>query len=152
MSDVTLTEFLLARIDADERAAREATAGESGVWVDSLAETGDGENIFFTVTDEQRLDDDYGYFVDLTARYGKGGRERAEHIARHDPARVLAECESKRRVVALHSRGHECPHSEDGGHADWYGEGDERWPDCQTLRLLALPYANHPDYDKAWRP
>jgi len=25
-------------------------------------------------------------------------------------------------------------------------------PDVDVFRILALPYANHPDYDEAWRP
>ena len=28
---------------------------------------------------------------------------------------------------------------------------DEVFP-CETVRLLALPYSQHPDYQKAWRP
>ena len=56
-------------------------------------------------------------------------------------ARVLAECESKRRIIRL------CgvdPH--DPGalllrvHTD------------AVVRLLALPYADHPDFDESWRP
>jgi hypothetical protein len=27
----------------------------------------------------------------------------------------------------------------------------EGWP-CTTLRLLAQPYAEHPDYDESWKP
>lgn len=138
----TLAEFLLARIDADERSARAATAGESGVWVDSLAETGDGENIFYTVTDEQRLDDDYGYFVDLTARYGKAGRERAEHIARHDPTRVLAECEAKRAAVEQY--------------VEWFNPNTRvdgeisgvvaRHILAGIVPAMAAVYSDHPDY------
>ena len=56
-------------------------------------------------------------------------------------ARVLAECESKRRIIRL------CgvdPH-EPGGlllrvHTD------------AIVRLLALPYADYPDFDESWRP
>jgi hypothetical protein len=31
---------------------------------------------------------------------------------------------------------------------DWYGGGQD-WP-CPTLRLLALPYADHPGYEPEW--
>lgn len=66
--------------------------------------------------------------------------------------RVLAECEAKRRIVELHD--------------SFYGVcqacigspprvGDvvkpALWP-CTTLRLLALPFADHPDYREEWRP
>jgi hypothetical protein len=64
------------------------------------------------------------------------------HIARHDPARVLVECAALRAVVALH---HEylgvCTHCVDA----FAPEKRESWP-CQSLRALAKPYADHPDY------
>lgn len=69
--------------------------------------------------------------------------------------RVLADCEAKRRVVALHPakerrEWYECAVCFDPDTAP--GDYDfEDWP-CPTLRLLALPYADHPDYDEAWRP
>jgi hypothetical protein len=64
----------------------------------------------------------------------------ATHIARWDPARVLAECEAKRRIVELvldrPIRDH----------------GDCKCESCWTLRLVALPYADHPDYRAEWKP
>lgn len=70
------------------------------------------------------------------------------HIVRHDPARVLARCEADRRIAGEH---HEylgvCSHCVDPS-----GEHQrEAWP-CVTLRYLALPYADHPDYREEWRP
>jgi hypothetical protein len=53
------------------------------------------------------------------------------------PARVLAECEAKRRIVERYTHLYE--------HGD---SGDMRW----TLPLLALPYADHPDYNPEWKP
>ena len=51
-------------------------------------------------------------------------------------ARVLAECEAKRRIVSLLGALHvQMPASVEVG-----------------LSALALPYADHPDYDEAWRP
>jgi hypothetical protein len=67
--------------------------------------------------------------------------DRLEHIARHDPARVLAEVAAKRQIVELHflrSSGRLC------------NEDDDLWP-CETLRLLARPYVDHPDYRHEWR-
>ncbi len=63
--------------------------------------------------------------------------------------RVLAECEAKRRIVELHA---------DGGRNAWIGDrfvnwctaDKATWP-CQTLRLLALPYTDHPGFDPVWR-
>lgn len=79
-------------------------------------------------------------------------------------SRVLAECEAKRQIVELHQ-------AEDrsggwGAPADWrcrecggrtahpnlgWMPFARKWP-CNTLRLLALPYADHPDYRDEWRP
>lgn len=71
-----------------------------------------------------------------------------------DPARVLAECEAKRRIADLHKN--EGVHSpscltcagevDPDGHTEWM-----HWP-CDTILLLALPYAGHPDYREEWRP
>lgn len=75
--------------------------------------------------------------------------EDARHIVCWDSARVLAECEAKRRVIGEHQNGNGsmCSSCGDGGE---YGYG-VRWP-CLTLRFLAMPYADHPDYDEEWRP
>jgi hypothetical protein len=63
---------------------------------------------------------------------------------RFDPARALAECEAKRRIV-------------EQAQEHWdsaYGEPEifieEPWQGI--LRQLALPYANHPDYQPEWKP
>ncbi len=70
------------------------------------------------------------------------------HARRH-----LAECEAKRRIVELHPprethRGYPycggCLQSEEDDRALYY--------DCPTLRALALPYADHPDYRDEWKP
>lgn len=78
----------------------------------------------------------------------------AAHIARHDPARVLRDVEAKRRIVECHEPwtaangdiicgrcGREHIDGRPGGH----------FP-CQTLRLLAAMYADHPSYREEWRP
>ncbi len=53
-------------------------------------------------------------------------------------ARILAESWAQRQLVHLHEETvHGC--REDG------------WP-CMTLRIMALPYAENPHYDSAWRP
>lgn len=66
-----------------------------------------------------------------------------------DPARVLRECEAKRRIVALHSEG-------DKGTCYTCSVNGTRVQDnliaCPTLRDLAAVYADHPDYRDEWRP
>lgn len=57
--------------------------------------------------------------------------------------RCLAECEAKRRIVELHAQLSEDSDTEYSG-----------WVDLahNTLATLALPYADHPDYNTDWRP
>ncbi|GAA1992823.1 DUF6221 family protein [Isoptericola halotolerans] len=72
--------------------------------------------------------------------------EGLRFMAYNLPQRVLIEVEAKRRIVALHSG--------DAAWCSWSQDANERHgdgPDCDTLRLLALPHADHPDYDEAWR-
>jgi len=63
--------------------------------------------------------------------------------------RDLAECESKRRIIELH----QLEHSRTSVHCGECDEGHQypSWP-CTTLRLLALPYADHPAYRSEWAP
>jgi hypothetical protein len=81
--------------------------------------------------------------------------ETAQHIARWDPARVLAESETKREIVALHepvpvTRDHTgCRVSRHDVDRDHVNPGDGP---CATLRLLALAFADHSDYRDEWRP
>ncbi|MFJ5644011.1 DUF6221 family protein [Streptomyces sp. NPDC093223] len=77
-----------------------------------------------------------------------------KHAERHDPARVLREIDAKRQLVECHE-----PWTASNGdvicgrcgreHID--GRPGGHFP-CQTLRLLALPYADRPGYLDAWRP
>ena len=80
------------------------------------------------------------------------------NITRWHPARVLAECEAMRRLVAEHR----ADASGENGmlntgrcwtcvefHADMDCEQQEH--PCVTLRILALPYAEHPDYREEWK-
>ena len=101
---MTLTDFLLARIDDDEAAA--SRAGSFAPWSEP-----------FQI-------DNYGH---LTVQ----------------PDRVLADCEAKRQLVE-----------------DWQMHAQQEGPEARTvarvllsaLCVLAVPYADHPDYDESWRP
>ncbi len=53
------------------------------------------------------------------------------------PRFLLAECDAKRRIVQRYSVPD--PHDEPG------------CCDCDMLRILALPYVGHPDYQEEWR-
>jgi hypothetical protein len=72
-----------------------------------------------------------------------------------DPARVLADVEAKRRIVALHSNRYdlgECAICAEGWMDLTSGEGSHSpllFP-CPTLRALASVYRDAPDFDPSW--
>ena len=68
-------------------------------------------------------------------------RSVEEHQERHDPARVLAEVEAQRTIIKRYR-------------AVVTGARSQTAIDCYTnvLEDLATVYAEHPDYDEAWRP
>lgn len=141
MSD--LATFLLDRIAEDEAAARAAEVASKYEWSD---------NAF---TEAVELADNEGALEAAT-----------KHIARHDPARVLAECEAKRKIVerreelegmvraVLEATQVVPPAADEQAAVDFAVTGVRGGiVTCDDiLRRLALPYANHPDYRDEWRP
>lgn len=81
--------------------------------------------------------------------------EAIAQIEAWSPARVLAECEAKRRIVDLHPvvGDNVCDTCVVGmrGYPLVANSKPERWP-CGTLRALALVYADRPGYQEFWRP
>lgn len=125
----TITEFLRSRLAEDERVAQEASSHLRAWEVRGLD--------VYVVDGPPSLNP--------IARHAFG--HVAEHIARWDPARVLAEVEAKRRILDLHGLDHEC------STYDHHGEIDTcSWAIgyCSTLQVLAVPYSGHPDYNPAW--
>lgn len=151
----SLTDFLLERVAEDETVAQSARAlqdhGDDRWYVDGPAEK--SRKWWVYATGEK-------FHHEATA----------DHIARHDPARVLAECAARRRVVELHTDCYE--------ECAWkYGEtvydsgpvvtvlpsrpGDGLMVrrsiatrpaiGCPTLLALAAIHSSHPDFDPAWR-
>ncbi|MFC8273730.1 DUF6221 family protein [Streptomyces sp. NPDC057271] len=113
-----LAQFLRARLDEDEQTARRAG--------DSFRQIGKTGVIVSTEGDR----------AEECATANWAGI--AEHIVRHDPARVLAEVDAKRQLIDWVLRWPMRPHapsSVDG-----------------ILERLALPYADHADYRDEWRP
>jgi hypothetical protein len=96
-----------------------------------------------------RLDEDER--VARAVRGPDGAETVASHIVRNHPARVLAEVEAKRRILARHvlSPPSENPELPWDNVADCQFDG-EPWP-CPDILDLALPYADHPDYRNGWR-
>ncbi|MFE6829236.1 DUF6221 family protein [Streptomyces sp. NPDC057717] len=69
----------------------------------------------------------------------------ADHIACHDPARVLREIEAKRRIIEGHKRYAAERRRMMGG---W----DPQSNDSPILAALASVYADRPGYREEWRP
>ncbi|MFE7403208.1 DUF6221 family protein [Streptomyces sp. NPDC057557] len=137
-----LVTFLRDRLAEDEQAALAASWDEwdGSHWTARHREQRDGRWVIIDRADEG--------VTDVTPQAADDGAV-ARHIARQDPARVLREVEAKRRIM------------------DWHiGQRNDKTPwgepvvicfcgydlPCATLRLLALPYTDHPDYRDAWRP
>lgn len=125
-----LIAWLRAQLDEDERVALAAQSVDGGVF------DGAGIVVMRAATGTRS--------VTLTSVV-------ARHIARHDPARVLAEVAAKRAIVDQHtvtatsevfgevSTVTYCPICRNDGQ-------------CMTLWLLAQPYAERPGYREEWRP
>ncbi len=110
-----LVEFLRARVDEEERVAYSASAiGEAkdGVWYDGEDEAHDEEG---------------------TRVVGYSREPVIAHIVAWDPARVLAEVASKRKIL--------------DDLDDWFetSVGQENW-----MRVQARAYAAHPAFDPTW--
>lgn len=78
------------------------------------------------------------------------------HIARHDPARVLAQVAAYRAILELHQP-KRYEHDSDGIEHnlephEWDCEHDlEQWP-CPTVRHLTTVYADREGWREEWRP
>lgn len=132
-----LIRFVQERLANDERAATQCTTRDwqfSGSLCQVHAEQENGS--FRTIAwCANGYDDDFSNSI---------------HIAAFDPARVLREVASKRRILAeVVTRIDELDrHLE----AD-YGRGDNTSGESDLLlKLLAAPYDQHPEWDEAWRP
>lgn len=136
-----LVEFVRARLDEDEQTARRA----GGAWTD-----GPAANWVTAASSEAASEPAHRVALVIT------DGERA-HIVRHDPARVLREVEAKRLLLDEHKPARPKGRPNMERHCltcttaqAW--DDTAREANCLTLRLLALPYADHPDYRAEWRP
>lgn len=166
MSD-DMVAFLRDRLDEDEATARAATLGP---WRHNPAKHHHipGTPLF----EEAVFAGAPGADATCVAGTGETDDQQsmrdAQHIARHDPARVLREIETKQRLLELHGIVHrDIGWLEDGEeesgeipvcglcvprHAHFDRRADVPEGPCPTVRLLAAPYADHPDYRQEWAP
>lgn len=151
-----LVDFLRARLGEDAALAGAATPGPwwhnpRKQWLDPDA---------FEKYDLAKGEEFIGYggphpFTGAVAATGPADDPQsmadADHIARHDPARVLAEVGAKRRILDDVLPTMQADELRIAG--EWgVGSDPVREASDDLLSLLALPYAEHPDYREEWRP
>lgn len=134
---MTLTEFLLARIAENEAVAREAASIAGTPWRATYGRQVETSRDGYLVTPEDEHSD-----LDDPAD------AVSQHIARHDPVRVLAECEAKRRIVQEYTDLLKW----DADESDDHGIHGQRIGLEFAVKMLALPDTDHPDYKESWRP
>lgn len=135
MSD--LMAFLNARLDEDEMAAKACAEVYPSPWEISdrgwVAKVRADEPNFWVVAELEQHPSVDGWLGD-----------RLDHIARHDPNRVLADIAAKRRIVEEYEAVREA-------------NADSDIDRCLVsslsacLRSLATVYADHPDYQPEWK-
>lgn len=119
---MTIVEFLEARIAEDEALARAVTDGPE--WTVD-------EQSFIVISGDGPI------------CYDVSSDEVSQHIARHDPARILAECAAKRAIIAECREDHEDAMS---------SRNDVTEVASEVLYALAAVYKDHPDYSREWTP
>ena len=75
------------------------------------------------------------------------GRREFDHIIRHDPRNVIADCEAKLAILDEHGSEHMCfENTRDGNTWSWY-DGD-----CRVMRTIAGAYRHRPGYrEEDWK-
>lgn len=150
---MTIVEFLQARLDEDEQAARDA-AEETGhdEWIATGLECGEYADQVWKVAAEHPDPNKFLYLGGgLLRQYGH--RKVVTHVARQHPARVLAETEAKRQIIDLAAEASSLDASVDTDRR--VGDRDpaeEPFIGDRILRQLGVVYSDHPDYNPAWRP
>lgn len=127
-----IVEFLYARLDEAEQVARAAVAGP---WTSSVEGRDHvaGDDVIFT---DGFTDGGFGEIYIILQPGVRSGQATAtqDHIALHDPSRVLIDVEFKREVIRY--------------------EQKVRTPTgvaaSGVLRALAEVYVDHPDYQQEW--
>jgi len=168
-----LVAFLLARIAEDARLAKLCSEAFTEPW--AVVDRGSSARVvsdaprFREVVALSQEDDE----VPLLAYGDIWLGDRIEHVARWSPARVLAECEAKRRIIEWHkswpvlaeTRPELVSATDDDPmhvslrmtqqiawltHQEYVERFGEEPPSAPILRMLAQPYREHPDFDPAW--
>lgn len=136
MTTPDLVSFVQARIAEDEAAARATAENYPPPWRGREVDD-EGDSIETNVV----FDTSHRTVV----WWESGSREAmdrlGEHIAGHDPARVLADCAAKRAIVEQYRRA--VANQE-------FGRSHVVLALAAVLMQLAQPYAGHPDFAPSW--
>lgn len=119
----TIEEFIEARLAEDERLAQDASEQPGPVWDHALYE--DYPGIY---SSQIVCEDELFAHVDY--------EPPAEHIARHDPARVLRQCAALREVLGF-------------GAALTSASQQIDFENTVLLRIAAI-WSDHPEYQQEW--
>jgi Family of unknown function (DUF6221) len=146
VAEVTLAGFLAARLDEDEAVARATSRPAWREWYVEPWYDGGFQ------ADGRTMRADVGGMRGGGLFTGQGALDTvlADHIARHDPARVLREVEAKRAILARYE---DCLiRMEDPEYPNAVARDQAREYEDFVLPDLASAWAGHPDYDEAWKP
>jgi len=159
-----IVQFITAQLDAEQFAAEAAKRDPDGRTYDGDPDDGhwtayphaaghyDSDRRPFWLVGTEVAGTWQGWTISETGRHAASG-VYAERIARHDPARVLAEVAAKRRILERHA-GFDFPCNPDDGPGDyaWTPSCDcchEPWP-CPDVRDVAAPYADRKGRKDEW--
>lgn len=143
---MNIIDFLHARIAENEAEAHDATGAR---WVVLPGVNASMVNIDPTNVRDEKWK--YGRFGHVATTSHDAAY--AEHIARHDPARVLAECAAKRAIInqaIAASDGHATVIEEFCLGEPAKSEAYANDPGLLIIRALAAVYKDHPDYQQEW--
>lgn len=153
MSDIVA--FIEARLAEDEAIAQAAYTAEVDADPDEVVRWRNGGD------GDVYLDGRHGNQAIAVGPWNCPMNEQiVSHVVRWDPDRVLAEIAAKRRVLSRHCPGvarwerdpipcagcHGCPVGRAG-----FLHFTKDINECPELRDLASAWADHPDFDLAWR-
>ncbi|MFF3511556.1 DUF6221 family protein [Streptomyces sp. NPDC002573] len=139
-----LVRWLDEQLAEDERIAQAAPLGPWSMDGAGSIVDADGERVVPSVG---------GTLNGRVSRWPEG--PAAAQILGHDPARVLREIDAKRRILALHVKDKYydgCVICDNGNNSCGCMSGWHWKYPCDTLKLLALPYADGAGYREEWRP
>ena len=129
----TIVEFLLARIAEDEAKAHSTSPGP---WMYQDVDAVDGGRVCADT-------------VEIARVYAAEGHANGLHIVTWEPARVVAECQAKREIVA----GYRMALRDSGSRVEALAGTAKRHLAAyyRAMKSLARVYADHPDFQGEWR-